>query len=287
VLRSALDRAWQELGCGAASVDVSDFAKACAASMPDMDDVYGGLDRRGANAADALAFLMEALMGSAVAGVAEMAVLAHHNAELLAQDLEGIGNFRELDYGQRILAHPTVQAELRRQHEDLEFLAAWGSGLQAALPILESRWRGDDRLVTYDGDTGEGGREFTAAREALLERAGGWLSLTEAASAVGKTWQWLYHKLQVGSALGMMRDGEMVMPKLQFVEEASERNLILPGVDKVVRLFRLASAGPWSVLQFLVDIDPNLGRAPIDVLRSRDANAVEHAAKVHLGMGEE
>jgi hypothetical protein len=55
----------------------------------------------------------------------------------------------------------------------------------------------------------------------------------------------------------------------------------------VVRLFRLASAGPWSVLQFLVDIDPNLGRAPIEVLRSHDANAVEHAAKVYLGMGEE
>ena len=141
VLRSALDRAWQELGRGAAPVDVSDLAKACAASMPDMDGIYGGLDRRGANAADALVFLMEALMEPTVAGVAKMAALAHHNAELLAQDLEEIGNFRELDYEQRIFVHPTVQAELRRQHEDLEFLAAWSSGLR---PRCRS-WRADGR----------------------------------------------------------------------------------------------------------------------------------------------
>ena len=73
-------------------------------------------------------------------------------------------------------------------------------------------------------EAGEGGQpsdaataNFTAARQALLETAGGAMSLTEAANALGVTRQNLHKRIHAGSALGMMLDGRIVVPRLQFV----------------------------------------------------------------------
>lgn len=104
-LRSALDRACLELARGAEPVDLSALANACDDSIPDWDDIYGGDDRCGANAGDALAVLMRAPAAAAVAGVA---VMAHHNAELVAQDDHEDINFQEPAYWATIHAHPAV-----------------------------------------------------------------------------------------------------------------------------------------------------------------------------------
>ena len=289
-LRSALDRAWLELGRGAEPVDLSALAKACEDSLPDSDIIDSGDEQRGVNAGDAMAFLMRALAGAAVESVAEMAALAHHNAELVAQDHHEDMNFQEPAYWRTIHAHPAVQTELGRQREDLELLAAWRSGFGAALPILATRWRGDDQRATGDGDAGEGDGDLAAWRAALLERAGGWLTLTEAASATRRTWQWVHYQHCRGRALALVHNGELVLPKLQFTDgegEASGNSVILPGVGTVVRLFRIARADGWSALQFLVEVDATLGQAPFEVLRIREVdavNAVEHAANAHLAV---
>lgn len=126
---------------------------------------------------------------------------------------------------------------------------------------------------------------FAAAREALLTAAGGGLSLTEAAQALGVTRQNLHKRIHSGSALGMLLDNRIVVPKLQLVP-GSGRATIVAGLERVVRPFLDAKAGAWSALQFLLDPDPNLGRPPIDALRAGDMIGPEHAARAYLGLDE-
>ena len=127
---------------------------------------------------------------------------------------------------------------------------------------------------------------FPAARDALLERAGGGLSLREAADALGVTRQALHKRIVKGTVLGMMRDREIVVPVIQLTGDEGSKKDVLPGVDHVARLFEEADAGPWSALQFLVEKDPNLGRAPIDALRAGEASKVATAARAYLGLDE-
>jgi hypothetical protein len=141
-------------------------------------------------------------------------------------------------------------------------------------------------------EAGEGGQlsdagtaSFTAARQALLETAGGAMSLTEAANALGVTRQNLHKRIHTGSALGMMLEGRIVVPRLQLVP-ATGRTMIVAGIERVVRPFLESKAGAWSALQFLLDQDPNLGRRPIDVVRAGDVVSVEHAARAYLGLDE-
>jgi hypothetical protein len=142
-------------------------------------------------------------------------------------------------------------------------------------------------------ETGEGGQaspdpapaEFAGAREALLAAAGGGLSLTEAAHTLRVTRQNLHKRIHTGSALGMLLDNRIVVPKLQLVA-GDGRTTIVAGIERVVRPFLDAKAGAWSALQFLLDADPNLGRPPIDALRAGDIIGAVHATRAYLGLDE-
>jgi hypothetical protein len=124
---------------------------------------------------------------------------------------------------------------------------------------------------------------FAASREALLAAAGGALTLTEAAQALGMTRQNLHKRIHAGSALGMLLDNRIMVPKLQLVADDG-RTALIAGIDRVVRPFLEAKAGAWSALQFLLDPDPNLGRRPIEALRAGDISGAEHATRAYLGL---
>ena len=113
---------------------------------------------------------------------------------------------------------------------------------------------------------------------------GGGLSLTEAAQALGVTRQNLHKRIHTGSALGMLLDNRIVVPKQLVAGDG--RTIDLNGVERVAWPFLDTKAGAWSALQFLLDLDPNLGRPPIDALRAGDAVGAEHAARAYLGLDE-
>jgi hypothetical protein len=97
------------------------------------------------------------------------------------------------------------------------------------------------------------------------------------------TRQNLHKRIHTGSALGMLLDNRIVVPKLQLVV-GDGRTTIVGGIERVVRPFLDAKAGAWSALQFLLDPDPNLGRPPIDALRAGEVVGAEHAARTYLGL---
>jgi hypothetical protein len=136
------------------------------------------------------------------------------------------------------------------------------------------------------GDSPNSGASFVGVSEALLERSGGSLSITQATKLLGVSRQALHKRIVAGTALGMMIGNEIAVPKLQFSEKGG-RQEILSGVGTVTKLFKDSEAGPWAALQFLVDQDPNLEKSPIEALRAGDELPVEQAARAYLRLDEE
>jgi hypothetical protein len=123
-------------------------------------------------------------------------------------------------------------------------------------------------------------QQFAELRDSLLKESGGSLSLTQAANLLGVSRQALHKRIKAGSALGMMRGTELVLPRAQFVQRGGGRFEVLTGIPEVVKLFNVA--GGWSALQFLVEADPNLARPPIQALAQGRVDEVVNAAKAYL-----
>lgn len=119
----------------------------------------------------------------------------------------------------------------------------------------------------------------------LLDMTGGAWSLTEAARALGVTRQAVHKRIQSGSVLAMMRDGEIVVPRGQFVV-SGEATKPAPQLAKISQLFEQSRAGPWAALQFLTEVDPVLGKTPLQALADGEADAATAAARAHLGLEE-
>lgn len=131
----------------------------------------------------------------------------------------------------------------------------------------------------------DGAAAFERVSAELLDRGGGGMSLREAADALGTSKQALHKRIHAGTALGMMRGREIVVPRAQFADVDGKIGL-LPGIPEVLAAFRAAGERGWGALQFLVERDPNLGRPPIDALREGRVEAVVQAARAHLGLDE-
>jgi HSP20 family molecular chaperone IbpA len=119
----------------------------------------------------------------------------------------------------------------------------------------------------------------------ILEKAGETLSLTSAAARLGITRQALHKRIRTGSALGLMRGTELVVPAVQFVKRDSKLKVV-GGLRKVVAVFDRAGAGRWSALQFLIEIDPLLKTTPLDALKRDETQAVIAAARGYLSVDE-
>ena len=126
---------------------------------------------------------------------------------------------------------------------------------------------------------------FSEISNALLQKAGGGVSLTEGAKLLRTSRQALHKRVKLGSALGLMRGAELTLPRVQFVGEADSPKIV-EGLGSVVKLFDIAKAGRWSALQFLIEKDPNLGDTPIHMLTQGRVQDVANAAKAYLDAGE-
>jgi hypothetical protein len=128
-------------------------------------------------------------------------------------------------------------------------------------------------------------KRFSEVSQALLERAGGGISLTEGARLLGTSRQALHKRVKLGTALGLMQGAELTLPRFQFVGD-EDRLKVVDGLGRVVKLFDNAKAGRWSALQFLVETDPNLGDTPRRALAEGRVQDVVNAAAAYLDMDE-
>jgi hypothetical protein len=153
-----------------------------------------------------------------------------------------------------------------------------GKQFAKSLALLETVNR---RLSIGEAETSA----FNVLADETLKNAGGGYSLTSAAKKLGVSRQALHKRIQSGTALGMMKANEIVVPSLQFKKDGGAVRIVT-GLAPALRVFRAAKAGEWAFLQFLDEIDPNLDIRPIDALKEGKIKEVEHAARAHLGLGE-
>lgn len=136
----------------------------------------------------------------------------------------------------------------------------------------ESNAQDDDRLSTVQA--------------ALIAKAGGSLSLTEAAEQLGISRQAVHKKIGTDALLGLMVGDTLALPRAQFIEKGAKAKPVAH-LREVLSLFTRSGAGPWSALQYLVEPDPALdGHPPIDGLKEGWATRVVAAARAFLGLDE-
>jgi len=174
-----------------------------------------------------------------------------------------------------------VRAPVRAFHELAKHLDIVVEQLLAATELARELDTGPPDQATEADQV-----RLETAQEALLQKAGASLSLTEAAKRLGVTRQALHKRFGLGTALGLMRGSELVVPEAQFIIRAGKEKIV-EGLADVVRLFDNSGAGRWSALQFLIESDPNLHGVPVEILKAGKREAVVQAARSFLGLDEE
>lgn len=167
----------------------------------------------------------------------------------------------------------------RAFHELARHLDLVADQLKAAIELAS-----DLDTIASDNASEEEARLATIQTE-LLANAGKSLSLTEAAKQLDVSRQALHKRIGLGTALGLMRGSELVVPEGQFVVKDGKLKIV-DGLGAVVREFDDAGAGRWSALQFLIEIDPILKRTPLEALKVGERDAVVRAARAYLSLDE-
>lgn len=127
---------------------------------------------------------------------------------------------------------------------------------------------------------------LSAVQAALIEKAGGALTLSEAADRLGISRQAVHKKIGTHALLGVMVGDNLALPVAQFVGKAGHAKAV-PHLREILRLFVEAGAGLWSAMQYLVEPDPALeGQVPLERMKRGDAALVAIAARAYLGLDE-
>jgi hypothetical protein len=124
-------------------------------------------------------------------------------------------------------------------------------------------------------------------QNAILSEAGETLGLAAASGRLGMSRQNLHQRIRRGSAIGVLENGEILVPVNQFIT-VNGKERIVGGLGKVIEPFIASGAGHWSALQFMVDIEPNLGLSPLEALKSGvDSTRIARLADAYLGLDEQ
>lgn len=126
--------------------------------------------------------------------------------------------------------------------------------VRAQQPLLQARIRGIER------------------RRAMIEEAGGAVSVAQAAEMLGISRQAVEKRLKAGSLLGVRIGARTVVPAFQVDAGESMR-----GLDRVLKA--LGVSDPWMRLNFFLTRDRRLkGRTPLVALASGKVDEVVRAA---------
>ncbi|WP_435100194.1 excisionase family DNA-binding protein [Arhodomonas sp. AD133] len=116
-------------------------------------------------------------------------------------------------------------------------------------------------------------------RKDLLERAGGTLSVDEAAKLLGVTPESVRKASRSGSLIAIRSGKRFLLPAVQF-HEGQE----LKGLRRVLRALSVDS--PWMRLNWLLSPEPRLdNRRPVDALLQGDIDEVREAATLYGEQG--
>jgi uncharacterized protein len=144
VIRQALDLVWAALQGVGSRDQLQELRAQCDRATPDTEDFDTILVSSALDAAATACLLLDLLDGGNLGQVMEGAALARDTVDMYVQELEDM-DANDADLEERILGHPLMQQELRRQREDVELLERLDLSSPAVVADLERRWRNPPR----------------------------------------------------------------------------------------------------------------------------------------------
>lgn len=140
VLQQALDLGWRCLaGEEIESSDIISCLKRCDAVTPNTEEFDSEYVSSGLDAAVCCMLVLEFLLDNDCQKVVEAASLARDTVDMYVQGAEDI-HPHDPDLESRILQHPLMQRELKRQREDLDLIES--SDLSGdTVEMMGHRWR--------------------------------------------------------------------------------------------------------------------------------------------------
>ena len=139
-LHAALELGWRWLaGERVDAAAVRALIERCEAVTPDTEDFESEFVSAALDAAIVCRLVLEMVLEHDGAKLVEAASLARDSVDLHVQELESLDP-GDPQLERKILEHPLMQQELRRQREDLELLERTG-GSARAVAELAPRWR--------------------------------------------------------------------------------------------------------------------------------------------------
>lgn len=140
ILRAGLDAVWQWLRDDEIPPNLDDLREAADAQAPIAEDFRSIYTSAALDAANVTAITLEAMRDSEVAKAVEVASLARDTVDIYVQEAWQLDP-GDPDFERVILADPLMQAELRRQDEDIETLTLAGKYRAFATAGLRKRAR--------------------------------------------------------------------------------------------------------------------------------------------------
>lgn len=150
-LRAAVDLGWTALkGADMDEATITRALTSCEAVTPDTENFKSQFASAALDAAVTAALVLEFIKHSDSEKVIEAASLAHDTVDMFVQERED-WDPQDPDLERKILSHPLMQRELRRQREDLDFLEGmdWRS---ARVADLTRRWRDSRSNIDVSGN---------------------------------------------------------------------------------------------------------------------------------------
>lgn len=138
-LRGALDAAWSALVAGGAPPDAEAWIARCAAAAPDTEAHDHPLVSAALDAAGAVESLLRFLGDGDIGHVVEAASLARDTVDMAVEMPDTAGGSPAAREA-RTLGDPLVQRELRRQRDDLAWLAALDGDAASWIEELRGQW---------------------------------------------------------------------------------------------------------------------------------------------------
>jgi len=141
VLRHGIDAAWSWLESNRVPDDLGTVRARVEQQAPDTETFSSPFTSAALDAANVVASVLDAVSQPEGADAVEVASLARDTVDLYVQEIENLDpNDRGLE--EAIRRHPLMQAELRRQREDLAYLERWSGARGDAVRQLRARGGG-------------------------------------------------------------------------------------------------------------------------------------------------
>lgn len=151
-MRIALDVVWTWIENDQAVPGLNVLASACEQQSPDTAEFSSIYTSAALDAATATAATLEALADAAAKSVIDVASLARDTIDLFVQETEGLDP-NDASLERKIIEHPLMQSELRKQRESLILLGNLHEERGKAGVNLRAKWSRLEQgsLPTTDG----------------------------------------------------------------------------------------------------------------------------------------